>query len=78
MPVAWCRDYGEGKVFYISLGHDESVWTNPKYQQSLLGAIKWELNLEPADATPNPDVSKAQQKQAEEAYAADPNKKPPL
>ena len=31
-PIAWCRDYGKGKVFYISLGHDEKVWANPKYQ----------------------------------------------
>jgi hypothetical protein len=29
-----------------------------------LGAIKWELNLEPGDATPNPDLSKAQEEKA--------------
>ena len=58
VPIAWCRDYGQGKVFYISLGHDKSVWANPKYQQCLLGAIRWILNLAPGDATPNPDLSK--------------------
>lgn len=63
-PIAWCRNWGQGKVFYISLGHDESVWANPKYQACLLGAIKWELNLEPGDATPNPEYSKAQEEKA--------------
>jgi len=66
-PIAWCRDWGQGKVFYISLGHDESVWANPKYQASLLGAIKWELNLEPGDATPNPQLSKDEEAKAKAA-----------
>lgn len=63
-PIAWCRDFGQGKVFYISLGHDEKVWENPKYQACLLGAIKWELNLEAGDATPNPELSKAEEAKA--------------
>jgi type 1 glutamine amidotransferase len=69
-PIAWCRTYGDGKVFYISLGHNESVWANPKYQESLLGAMKWILNIEPGDATPNPDLSKAQEAKAKADDAA--------
>jgi type 1 glutamine amidotransferase len=69
-PIAWCRDFGQGKVFYISLGHDEKIWANPKYQACLLGAIKWELNLEPGDATPNPEVSKAEDEKAKSAAEA--------
>jgi uncharacterized protein len=64
VPIAWCKDYGQGKAFYISLGHDESVWANPKYQECLLGAVKWILNLEPGDATPNPELTKAQEAKA--------------
>ena len=37
IPIAWCKEYGQGKVFHISLGHNESVWADPRYQQSLLG-----------------------------------------
>lgn len=51
-PIAWCRDYGKGKVFYTSLGHREDVWTNPKYQAHLLGGIVWALGLAAGDATP--------------------------
>ena len=53
-PIAWCRNFGKGRVFYTSLGHREDVWTNPTYQAHLLGGIGWALG-EPGyegDATP--------------------------
>jgi len=56
IPIAWCKEYGQGKVFHISLGHNEGVWSDPRYQQSLVGGIKWILGQEKADATPNPEV----------------------
>ena len=51
-PVAWCKKYGQGKVFYTSLGHREDVWENAAYQKHILGGIKWSLGLEPGDAAP--------------------------
>lgn len=51
-PVAWCRAYGQGKVFYTSLGHREDVWENKRYQAHILGGIKWALGLEQGDASP--------------------------
>ena len=59
VPIAWVKEYGEGKVFHMSLGHNEDVWPNPNYLQSMLGGIKWILGQEKGDATPNPDVSTA-------------------
>ncbi len=63
--IAWCKDFGKGKVFYTSLGHREDVWDpentdrkhNPRevaeaYNKHVLGGIKWALGLEKADATP--------------------------
>jgi uncharacterized protein len=55
--VAWCKNYGKGKVFYTSLGHREDIIDadpnlkdrkNPveiskAYQAHLLGGIKWAL-----------------------------------
>jgi len=52
-PVSWCTKYGEGNVFYTSLGHREDVWENATYQKHILGGIKWALGLEPGDASPN-------------------------
>lgn len=65
IPILWVKNYGEGKALHMSLGHNEQVWANEKYMESLLGGIKWILNLEPGDAIPNPDLSAAQQSQAE-------------
>jgi len=51
--VAWCHDYGKGRVFYTSLGHREDVWENPVYQEHILGGIKWVLRLTKGNAKPN-------------------------
>lgn len=51
-PVAWCKAYGKGKVFYTSLGHSESVWESPAYQKHILGGIKWALGLQRGSAKP--------------------------
>jgi hypothetical protein len=64
VPIAWVKNYGDGKVLHMSLGHREDVWTNEKYTQSLLGGIKWMLGLEPGDAAPNPALSSAQEAKA--------------
>ncbi|HLU46881.1 MAG TPA: family 16 glycoside hydrolase, partial [Planctomycetota bacterium] len=53
-PVAWCREFGKGKVFYTSLGHREDVWTNPVYQGHLLGGILSTLGIEGYEANMKP------------------------
>lgn len=70
VPIAWVKNYGDGKVMHMSLGHREDVWTNEKYQQSLLGGIKWMLGLEAGDATPNPEVSSAEEAKAKADFDA--------
>ena len=50
--MSWCKEFGKGKVFYTSLGHNEFVWERDDYQKHILGGIKWALGLEPGDATP--------------------------
>jgi hypothetical protein len=60
IPIAWCKDYGDGKMFYMSLGHNEAVWDDSRYRDSILGGIKWILGQEAGSATPNPEVDAAQ------------------
>ena len=72
VPVAWVKQYGQGRVFYISLGHRDDVWTNPTYMQSIFGAIQWVQGRVEGDATPNPEVSAAQQRKAEADFNAAP------
>jgi type 1 glutamine amidotransferase len=52
--LAWCREYGKGRVFYTALGHREEVWRDPKFQAHLLGGILWAMGVLPGDATPRP------------------------
>jgi uncharacterized protein len=70
VPIAWVKQYGDGRVAHMSLGHREDVWTNPKYMASLLGAVNWVLGNEEGDATPNPEVSKAQEEKAKADFQA--------
>lgn len=52
-PIAWCKKYGKGNVFYTALGHMDNLWSNnPDFQKHILGGIQWALGLEPGDATP--------------------------
>ena len=69
IPICWCKSYGEGKVFHMSLGHREDVWNNQTYQQSLLGGIKWILGKAEGPSEPNPGLSAKQQEIAEAAAA---------
>ena len=61
---------GAKLAFHMSLGHREDVWENPTYMQSMLGGVKWILGLESGDATPNPELSSAQEAKAKSDFAA--------
>jgi uncharacterized protein len=41
--MAWRRTHGSGRVFYTALGHREEVWQDARFQQHLLGALRWAL-----------------------------------
>ncbi len=44
--VAWTKRYGEGRVFYTSLGHNEAVWNDPRYQAHLMAGLLWATHAE--------------------------------
>jgi uncharacterized protein len=70
VPIAWVKEYGQGKVLHMSLGHREDVWENPTYMASMLGGVKWILGYEPGDARPNPELSSAEEAKAKADFAA--------
>lgn len=41
--MAWCHDYGAGRVFYTALGHAEPTWKDEKFHAHLLGGIRWAM-----------------------------------
>lgn len=52
-PIIWCREYGEGRVYYNAMGHREDVWDNEYFQASFVDAAEWTLGETPAQAKPN-------------------------
>jgi uncharacterized protein len=51
-PATWARNYGKGRVFYTSMGHD-GIWQTPTFKQVLMSGINWALGNVDADVTPN-------------------------
>jgi type 1 glutamine amidotransferase len=43
LPISWRKSLGAGRVFYTALGHREEVWQDARFQQHLLGALRWAL-----------------------------------
>lgn len=52
-PTTWARNEGKGRVWYTAMGHREDIWTNPVFQQILVGGIKWALGEAKAEVPPN-------------------------
>ena len=67
VPIAWVKLWGAGKVYYSNLGHNASTWSNEQFLQSTESAIRWVLNLDEGDATPNPALSKDEEVKAKQA-----------
>ena len=40
-PLAWAQSFGSGRAYYNALGHFSATWTDARFQQQLLGAIRW-------------------------------------
>lgn len=72
VPVAWCKTFGQGRVYVNNLGHNETTWTNKDFLQSMTSAIAWTHGEIAGDSTPNPEVSAEEDRKAKEAVAKEP------
>jgi uncharacterized protein len=52
-PSTWARKEGAGRVWYTAMGHREDVWTNPTFQEILIGGVKWALGDVQAEVPAN-------------------------
>ena len=64
VPVAWVKSYGEGRVYYNNLGHNQETWSNAAFLKSIAAGVKWIRGDVEATSAPNPDVSAGQEKLA--------------
>ena len=51
-PIAWLDEYGEGRIFYCSLGHRDEIFWNPDVLKHYLAGIQYALGDLEADAAP--------------------------
>jgi type 1 glutamine amidotransferase len=40
-PLGWTRQYGNGKVFVLLLGHDGQSFKTPEFQKIVLNGVDW-------------------------------------
>ena len=51
VPIAWVRAFGQGRVFYTSLGHNHDIFWNPEVLGHLLAGIQFAAGDLPSDTT---------------------------
>jgi len=69
VPLAWAKNWGDGRIFYTNLGHNPGTWTDKRFLDCTAEAVKWVTGRIEGDATPNPEVSQAQEAKAKKDAA---------
>lgn len=55
--LAWCRGYGQGRVFYTALGHRPEVWGDVRFLRHVLGGLRWASGKADYQAAPPPGAT---------------------
>lgn len=58
-PLAWCRNYGSGRVFYTALGHLNETWRDPRFATMMLLTLLWLTGQVNGDAAVRPTQTPA-------------------
>lgn len=52
-PATWAKKFGNGRVFYTSMGHRDDVWTNPTFQKIVIAGLNWAAGNTQFEPSPN-------------------------
>lgn len=52
-PISWIRRYGEGRVFYTTLGHEAATYWNRLFLEHLLAGVQWAVGDLPGEIPPH-------------------------
>ncbi len=44
--IAWCKEYGKGRVFYTALGHRAEVWADERFMKHIEGGFLWAMRAD--------------------------------
>lgn len=56
VPVSWCREVGNGRLFYTNLGHNDMTFANKTVLLHMLDGIQYALGDLEADAVPSSEA----------------------
>jgi cytochrome c len=56
-PIAWCHEFDGGRSFYTAGGHTSESYSEPHFQQHLLGGIEWAARVKDGDAGATSEVN---------------------
>lgn len=59
VPVSWCREVGEGRLFYTNLGHNDMTFADTTVLQHMLDGIQYALGDLEANAIPSAEIEVA-------------------
>ena len=57
-PISWIKRFGDGRVFYCSLGHNREIYWNKAVLAHYLAGIQWALGDLKVDETPSANLAK--------------------
>ncbi len=57
-PISWIKHYGDGRVFYCSLGHRKEIYWNAAVLEHYLAGIQWALGDLKVDDVPSGKLAK--------------------
>ncbi len=66
--IAYCKNWGQGRVFYTSLGHRKDVVATDWYQRHVLQGIQWSLGLIDGDPSPTSKWLKLSDEEVAEGF----------
>ncbi len=58
--ISWVRQYGEGRVFYTTLGHAVETYWNPLFLTHVLAGVQFAIGDLQGDATPSADSARGE------------------
>lgn len=59
VPICWVKNWGDGKMYFNNLGHNEKTWATEPFLDSISAAVQWIRGDKEGPAEPNPSVSAA-------------------
>ncbi|HEV8606014.1 MAG TPA: ThuA domain-containing protein [Tepidisphaeraceae bacterium] len=52
-PATWAKKYGNGRVFYTSMGHKPEVWADATFQKVVIAGLNWAAGNTKFEPSPN-------------------------